>query len=256
MVQKSASLAQQVIDEILSGLRAGSLAREDGSLPSEAELGQRFNVSRATIREALSKLEQAGVVIRKHGVGTFVAPSSPVIEAGLEELESLETLAHRIGLETQMGKPVIEERAATPDEATYLQLSPNDTVLSVARVIMTGKRPVAYLIDVVPTSYLHKKELDKAFNGSVLDLFIKKGEPVLSHSRTDIASEAADEMIARKLRLQPGDALLKLEAQLYSRDGKVVDYSLSYFAPGHFRFHVVRRVGKNNDTQLKPRLTH
>ncbi|NTU64105.1 MAG: GntR family transcriptional regulator [Chloroflexi bacterium] len=55
MVRKSAPLAQQAADEILSGIRSGKLANGDGLLPSEAELSQRFEVSRATIREALSK---------------------------------------------------------------------------------------------------------------------------------------------------------------------------------------------------------
>ena len=108
---------------------------------------------------------------------------------------------------------------------------------------MAGRRPVAYLIDIVPTSYLRRQDLSASFNGSVLDLFVKRGNPALSHSRTDINAEAADEDVARKLKLDPGEALLKLEAQLYSRDGKVVDYSISYFVPGHFNFHVVRRVG-------------
>jgi GntR family transcriptional regulator len=248
MVRKSAPLAQQVADEILSGIRSGKLADRDGLLPSEAELSQYFEVSRATIREALAKLEHAEVIIRKHGVGTFIAPPRPVIDAGLEELESLETLAQRIGLETHMGKAVIEERAASATEADRLQLAPQDQVLSVARVIMTGKRPVAYLVDVVPVPYLRQQDLSETFNGSVLDLFLEKGQPTLSHSRTDIFPEAADDDIARKLRLKVGDTLLKLEAQLFTREGKAIDYSLSYFVPGYFRFHVVRRVGNGHQS--------
>ena len=58
-----------------------------------------------------------------------------------------------------------------------------------------------------------------------------------------LAAEAADGDVARWLHLQRGAPLLKLEAQLYAQDGRVVDYSLSYFVPGYFRFHVVRRVG-------------
>jgi len=57
MVLKSASLAQQVVDEILVNLQAGDLAHEGGGLPSEVELSRRFNVSRAAVREALSRLE-------------------------------------------------------------------------------------------------------------------------------------------------------------------------------------------------------
>lgn len=242
MVRKSLPLAQQVANEILSGIEAGNLARGDGLLPSEAELSQRFDVSRATVREALSRLEQRGIVIRRHGVGTFVAPSQPIIEAGLEQLESLDTLARRMGLETHMGEAVIEERTATPHEVERLQIAPGAEVLSVARVIMTSARPVAYLVDVVPTTFLRQQDLGESFKGSVLDVFIHRGEPALSHSRTDIMTEFPNEDTARKLHLQRGDMLLKLDAQLYTRDGRIADYSLSYFVPGYFRFHVVRRI--------------
>jgi GntR family transcriptional regulator len=215
-------------------------------LPPEPQLAQQLGVSRATLRETMRSFEERGLLVRKHGVGTFVAPPPPVIEAGLEELESLDTLARRIGLETRMGDALIEERKTAPDEADCLRISPGTQVLSVARVIVAGMRPVAYLVDVVPTAFLRAQDLGETFNGSVLDVILLRGEPALSHSRTDIIAEAADETIAPKLRLQPGDVLLKLEAQLYSRDGCVVDYSLSYFVPGYFRFHVVRRVGESN----------
>jgi len=215
-------------------------------LPTEPQLAQQLGVSRATLREAMRSFEERGLLVRRHGVGTFVAQPPPVIESGLEELESLDTLAQRIGLETRMGEAVIEERKASPEEADHLQISPGDPVLSVARVMLAGAQPVAYLVDLVPTAWLGAQALGETFNGSVLDLFLERGVPALSHSRTDIMAEAADGMLARKLHLRRGDVLLKLEAQLVALDNHVVDYSLSYFVPGHFRFHVVRRVGKNN----------
>ena len=242
MVRKSVPLAQQVVNEILSGIEAGNLTRDDGLLPSEAELSKRFEVSRATVRDALSRLEQRGMVIRRHGVGTFVSLRQPVLDAGLERLESLDTLARRMGLETHMGESEIIERGATPREAERLQVAPGTQVLSVTRVILTDTRPVAFLVDVVPTSFLRKQDLGEAFNGSVLDVFIQRGEPLLSHSRTDISTEAADWPTARKLHMQRGDILLKLDAQLYTREGRVADYSISYFVAGYFRFHVVRRI--------------
>lgn len=247
MVRKSISLARQVVQEILTGIEAGNLVRDNGMLPSETELSQRFEVSRATIREALSQLEQRGVVTRRHGVGTF-ASQLPRIDAGLEELESLETLARRIGLKTRMGEPMIEQRPATAAEAKGLQVSAETPILSIARVIITGRQPIAFLVDVVPTTVLQPKDLDRNFRGSVLDLFIRRDDLPLSHSRTDILVESANKTIAQHLKLQPGEPLHKLEAQLYTRDGRVIDYSESYFVPGYFHFHVIRRVGAPNST--------
>jgi GntR family transcriptional regulator len=214
MVRKSAPLAQQAADEILSGIRSGKLATGDGLLPSEAELSQRFGVSRATIREALAKLEHADVIVRKHGIGTFVAPPQPVIDAGLEELESLETLAKRIGLEARMSKATIEERVPLPAEADRLQLAPSDQILSVARVIMTGKRPVAYLVDIIPVQYLRQQDLGDSLRVH-LDLFLQK--QLFSAIRAPTLSPKLLMVIARKLRLNPGDILLKLEAAVRAR---------------------------------------
>lgn len=245
MVRKSIPLARQVVQEILTGIESGRLVQGSGMLPSETDLSARFDVSRATIREALTELEHLNVVIRKHGVGTFVS-QIPRIDAGLEELESLETLARRIGLETHMGDPMIEERVATPSESQCLEAPAKTPVLAIARVIKTGTRPIAYLVDVVPTTVLRRQDLDRKFRGSVLDLFIQRGEVQLSHSRTDISIESAKGEIARKLNLRAGSPLHKLEAQLFTREGQVIDYSISYFIPGYFRFHVIRRIGKTN----------
>lgn len=247
MVRRQTPLAQQVLQEILTGIEAGTLAGESGLLPSETQLGRRFGVSRATIREALAQLEQRGTIVRRHGVGTFVASSPCVIEAGLEVLESLEQMARRIGLQTHMADAVVEERAATSVEAGHLQVPAGSPVLSVSRTIVADGRPVAYLVDVVPVPILRQADLGEGFTGSVLDLFLRRGEPPLSHSRADIIAEAATTAIARKLHLRRGATLLKLQAQLFARDGRIVDYSLSYFVPGYFRFHVIRRIDQTNN---------
>jgi len=54
---------------------------------------------------------------------------------------------------------------------------------------------------------------------------------------------AAPSDIARLMEIQRGDVLLNFSARLFTVEGRVVDYSLSYFLPGTFRFKVVRRVG-------------
>ena len=49
--------------------------------------------------------------------------------------------------------------------------------------------------------------------------------------------------IARKIQLQRGDVIQKFEAYLIEKSGRVIDYSESYFAPGFFKFHVIRKIG-------------
>ncbi len=66
-----------------------------------------------------------------------------------------------------------------------------------------------------------------------------------SSSRTELTAVSAPGEIARSLKIQRGDVLLRMEAYLYTKDGTAIVHSLSYFLPGTFRFHVVRRVGRH-----------
>jgi GntR family transcriptional regulator len=211
-------------------------------LPSEIELSQQLGISRPTLREALHQLEEEGAIVRRHGVGTFVAQSQPVIESGLEVLESIERMASRGGLHVQMGEAVISERMTTAEESEGMALVAPEPVTCVVRVILAEGKPVAHLTDVLPQRVLRQAELGEGFHGSVLDLLLERGWPALSHSRTELISEAAEPNLARALHVQRGAPLMRLEAHLFAADGQIVDYSVSHFVPGCFRFHVVRRV--------------
>jgi GntR family transcriptional regulator len=187
--------------------------------------------------------ETQGMIQRKQGAGTFVVHPSQVIESGLEVLESIESMARRIGLTVSMGELKVEHRLASEEERLALCLPETAKVLSLSRVILAEGRPVAYLIDIVPDDILSPDDLPGDFSGSVLDLFIRSGKPDLRTSRCEINAVTASAEVARSLGIQRGDVLLRFVAYLYDAMGRVVDYSYSYFLPGYFRFHVVRRVG-------------
>jgi GntR family transcriptional regulator len=212
-------------------------------LNSEPKLAKELGVSRATLREAMRTFETRGFLRRQQGVGTFVTRPSHVIESGLEVLESIERMAERIGLQVSMGKIEVKSCAADLAAAQKLKLDPRAEVFFVSRVIMAEQRPVAYLVDIVPSNYLNYEDVGDNFNGSVLDLFLERGEPLLGNSRCEIAAIAAPTEVSRALNIQRGDSLMKFEALLYDKDGHPVDYSFSYFLPGYFKFHVVRSVG-------------
>ncbi len=212
-------------------------------LPSEPELAKKMHVSRATLREAMRTFETQGLIQRKQGSGTFVTHPSAVIESGLEVLESIETLADRIGLPATIGEFHVNRRPAKPDEAQALNLEPESEIVYVSRVILVEERPVAFLIDILPNDLLDPDELADDFNGSVLDLLLERGSPSLLTSRTEINAVTAASEVARAMGIQRGDVLLRFIAYLYTTTGQVVDYTYSYFLPGYFRFHVVRRVG-------------
>jgi GntR family transcriptional regulator len=186
--------------------------------------------------------EQRGLVTRRQGVGTFVSSQPQVIEAGLEQLVSIQRLAARQGLQTSMGELRVLRRQPNQAEIEEGGWPDSGQVLQIERVILSEGRPVAFLVDCVPQELLPGDSLGKGFRGSVLDLFLERGQPALDYSRTDITAVGAPPDIARRLRLQSGEVLLSMRASLYDLQGGVVDRSHSYFLPDPFRFHVVRRV--------------
>ena len=219
-----------------------SNAQPGQRLPAEPELARQLCVSRATLREAMRSFEGQGLIRRRQGIGTFVVGHPQVIDSGLEVLESIEKLAKRIQLEVSMGALHISQQKATAVQAAALQLEEGAEVVQVARVILADKRPVAYLVDLLPEDVVLPEDLQVGFTGSVLDFILEHGSLPLQSSRAEIQAVGAPPEIARLLEIQRGDVLLLFTSQLFTSEGRVVDYSLSYFLPGYFRFHVLRRV--------------
>jgi len=215
-------------------------------LPSEPLMAARLGVSRATLREAMRTFEAQGLIVRRQGSGTYVVDKKQVLETGLEVLDSINTLATRIGLKISIGHVSVSEIQANQEIAQILSVAEGTLLVTISRIIIAENRPIAYLVDTLSPGILKPEEISSEFKGSVLDLIISRASPRLDRSFTEIQAVAADSEIARALQIQRGDALLFFTANLYAVYGKVIDHSLSYFLPGYFRFHVVRQVSALN----------
>lgn len=211
-------------------------------LLSEPELAKELGVSRATLREAMRTFETQGLIRRRQGSGTFVVGKVQALDSGLEVLESLETMAKRLDLEVTVSDLYVEQVTADDELAINLDVGVGTSLLRVRRVVRADGRPVAYLVDTLPEDVLHIDDLPADFHGSVLDYLLGRGDP-LKTSRANVSAIGATAEVAKALEIQRGDVLLHFYSQLFDVNGKIVDYSLSYFIPGYFNFHVMRRVG-------------
>ncbi|MDD2922236.1 MAG: UTRA domain-containing protein, partial [Anaerolineales bacterium] len=128
--------------------------------------------------------------------------------------------------------------------AAALNVAVGTRLSRVSRVIHTDSRPVAYLVDTLPEDVFRVDDLPSDFHGSVLDYLLTRGD-ALKTSRANVSAIGARAGVAKALEIQRGDVLLHFSSQLFDKVGKIVDYSLSYFIPGYFNFHVVRRVEIN-----------
>jgi len=230
---------QRQLGEMISQAKAGD------QLPTEPQLSLQLGVSRSTLREAMRSFETQGLLIRRQGSGTFVANTRDVFDAGLEVLESLESIAKRLGMDISMGGLTVEHIASDNSLALSMNLPDESDLVWISRVISKRDQPIAFLEDILPGDILSAEELQNGFTGSVLDLLIHRGYPLLDHSSTEIKVIPAPDRVARALDIQRGEGLLMFEADLIAQDGRVIDHSYSYFLPGCFRFHVNRRIGNN-----------
>lgn len=223
---------------------AALIARTPASqrLPAEPELAKQLGVSRATLREAMRSFETQGLIRRKQGSGTFVVGKMAALDSGLEVLESLETMAKRLSLEVSVSDLDVEPVPADEELSKMLDVPAGEKLTRVRRVIRAEDRPVAYLVDVLPETILRSDDLPVDFHGSVLDFLLGRGD-ALAFSRANVSAIGGTAEVAKALEVQRGDVLLHFYSQLFDDRGKIVDYSLSYFIPGYFNFHIVRRVG-------------
>ena len=105
-LRRSRSLTADLVQALGDRVRDGSLAT-GAKLPPEGAIMEEFGVSRTVVREAISRLQAAGMVETRHGVGTFVlgqgdASSFRIDPKQLETLrEVIGVLELRIGIETE-----------------------------------------------------------------------------------------------------------------------------------------------------------
>ncbi len=108
-------------------------------LPSENQLCKMYNVSRSTSQKALEELVHEGILTRKQGVGTFVAP--PKIEQELSNFYSFSDAIKSRGYEHEAKVLSISVAVATPKLAEMLRISPEERVITLTRLRLVNGSP-------------------------------------------------------------------------------------------------------------------
>lgn len=248
MVRRTASLAQQVTQELLSEIKAGTIARDDGLLPSEAELSQRFGVSRATLREALSRLDLAGVIVRRQGVGTYVNSRSSgnpaVVRGWFDEATALMDFVRDSDSEAQA--QVIESRTRPANEvASYLDLEPASSVVAIEKLFLSGAIPVIHCVNIVPVHLIEPGSVEKAAElfgaaESAYQFIEQHCHHRVHHQQSETRAVLADEKLTRLLQCQLGAPLLRVEEVGYNAELLPVFYGLNHFRGDLVAFRQVR----------------
>ena len=228
----------QVIDHLKADIENG-VFKENEKLPSEFELSKSLGVSRATLREALRLLEEENIIVRRHGVGTFVNPK-PVFTSGIEQLSSISSMIEEVGMAP--GTIYIGSTAAisTEEDIKRFQCDEDDSIMTIKRVRTADDEPVVYCIDQLPEKYLPASFLTTE-NPSIFQALEETGEIHVSYAVTYIDPIGYHSEVSPILNCKEDQALLVLKQYHYDDNDRMVLYSRNYFRADKFSFHVVRK---------------
>ncbi len=238
MAVRRVSLVDQVRQGLLEDLLGGTL--EPGEkLPNEDKLAERFAVSRATVREAVLGLLEAGYLIRRHGSGTYVT-SAPRSRHALDTTVSYTAMIREAGHEP--GETVIRKgvRAATELEHTLLGLADGEAVMELERVRLADRRPVIYSRDRIRASLL-QGVADEALDSSLYEILNETGHAVV-RARAELIPTLADAKLSRLLEVTRGTPLLHIDQIDYDTRGRAVMLSQEWHVADAFELIVNRRI--------------
>jgi GntR family transcriptional regulator len=205
---------------ILSGeLAAGSL------LPTEPQLQASFGVSRATVRKAIEELVLAGLIIKRQGVGTFVAEPGAT---NFKCLASFTLEAIRDGRKPGTEIIAVEVGPGKEPGAARLELADDENVLFVKRLRLLDGEPAfvasAYLPErLVPG--LDPRALERDGPEQSLYRLVESRYGVSLCEGEEVTSAVeADAEIAKIFGLEPGTPVVKEACLLRNRTGAAVIY--------------------------------
>lgn len=214
-------------DEITRGVYAGT-----GTLPTEEDLCARFGVSRITVRRALADLAVLGVVVRRHGRGTFVTggPRQVRTTPSLGVMDAL----RKVASETVVRVVRAEHVAPFPDIAALLHLEPGESALHVFRVRSSHGVPIMFTEAWVPGSIskritaaaMRKRPLYEIMEG----LGVQFGRVV-----QEISAQAATPDVAAQLQVEVGAPLIKMVRLMHDRGARPVQHLTTLLPPERSR---------------------
>jgi GntR family transcriptional regulator len=218
---------------IRGAIDKGALAAQD-ALPSEREIASLLDISRVTVRKALTELVDEGVLTQKRGSGTYVTGQAQRVEQRLSRLTSFTEDMLARGLTPSVKWLQKSIASPSPDEAMVLALSPNERVIRLRRLRMADGRPMALELAVVPARLLASPEV--VGNSLYAALQAAGIRPVRALQR--LSAESLDAENAATLSVPAGSPALYIERISYLADGRAVEFTKSHYRGDAYDFVV------------------
>ncbi|MGA8111164.1 MAG: GntR family transcriptional regulator [Acidobacteriaceae bacterium] len=205
-------------------------------VPSERELARIHSVSLMTARHALTELARDGIVERRHGAGTFVAPPKVQFNKLLGYTEQMASL----GLTAR--SRIISSAVVNRDHeiAARLGLPPTARLGRLERVRLAGDEPVALEICHWPADQypaLQHAPLDKI---SLFSMLERECGVELAYADEEIDATDADTRMAELLQIPRGTPLLRIRQLIFSTTGSATVYVTGFYRSGRHTLRIRR----------------
>lgn len=223
----------QIAEKLISQIETGELAPGDRLLP-ERELSEKLGINRMTLRRALRVLEYQGLVVRKHGVGTFIG--EPKIDRPMDVLFRFTRGMQKRGL-TPGAKMISFEQ--TPVDAGIgrdLGIPPSSPVYKILRLRTINKEPVmleGYTIPVQLFPGLGSYDLEKR---SIYEVMETEFGVKIARARQSFEPVVATAFEAELLGVWVGAPLMLEKRVSFDKDNNPVEYGKDRYRGDRFRF--------------------
>lgn len=234
------TLTDVALEELRQAITTGNF-QPGSQLPTEAELCDTLGVSRTVVREALRVLDDEGLVVRRHGIGTFVR-NQPIVK-NLNFNFGITEMIESAGLKPGTTHLTLRHEAAGAEQAEQLNVPAGTSLITIERVRTANGRPVVYSLDTLTEALTKRADFnpDLLRTESIYNIMQASLGQVIEYGIARLLPVAAPDHVAEKLQL-PHNALTLYIAQTdYSAQDEPLVYSCEYHLPDAFDFMVWRR---------------
>jgi GntR family transcriptional regulator len=213
----------------MTGLIESKVWPQDFGIPSERQLMEMLDVSRVTARRALQVVTEKGLLVRKPGSGTYVAPH---LDQPLSRLSSFSEELNLRGMASSSVWLLRDRAVASAQEVRALGLLMNTYVCRFKRIRSADQMPMAIEYCRLPSELVDDPmKVDQSLY-AYLDA---RATPVTRALQT-ISAVNANEEQARLLKINRGDAVLYVTRLGYGKNGKPMEFTESYCRPDVYDF--------------------
>jgi GntR family transcriptional regulator len=237
------TLHSQVRESLRAGIADGRYAAH-AKLPAESALSSMFGVSRITVRQALSDLQNEGAIIKVAGKGAFVAPRRA--HQPLTRLEGFGEAMRRLGHQVSnslLGHATI---AAPEAVAQRLKLAPGAAVTQITRVRRLDHAPVSLEVTYVSPALGERLRGEDLLERDIFAIFEHDYAIALGHADLQLDATAADGAVANALGVAPGSPILRIERLTHDAHGTPIDFEYLYFRGDTFQYRL--QLARHNET--------